>query len=130
MSYCILINNIVDVANCFVIFNPPSICYFQLSIANELSDFSFHIIWDKVIPVFEKYDFSDKIFSFFVGFKGWVHGIENSFRISLIHCIKKSCWSEVDIFELIVSVEPEGIQVWMKSDEKFLVLRFALLGSG
>ncbi len=129
MSNCILVNNVVHIANCLVIFNPSSICYLQLPITYKLSDFSLHIIWDELIPVFKKNYLSYKIFSFRVSLKGRIHRIENSFRISLIHCIEESCWSKVDIFELIVSIEPESIQMWMKGYEKFLIFWFAWLCS-
>jgi hypothetical protein len=40
----------------------------------------------------------------------------------LVHGEKEAFRTKVDIFELIVSVQPEGVEVRMKSDEKLLII--------
>lgn len=40
----------------------------------------------------------------------------------MIHGEKEAFRTKVDIFELIVSVQPEGVEVRMKCDEKLLII--------
>lgn len=127
MSECVLIDDIVNITNCLVIFYPSPVCYFQLTISNKLSYFGLHFSWDGIIPVFQKYYLSYKIFPFRISFKRSIHWVEYCFGISLIHCIEKSCWPEVEIFEFIVSVEPKSIHMRVKSNKKLLVVGLALL---
>lgn len=127
MPDSVLINNIIDIANCLVILHPSSIGYFQLSRTNELLHFLLHLLIYELVPIFEKNNFSDKILALRVLLKSCVHRIEDSFGISLIHLKEEVSRPKVNIFELVIGIEPEGIQMRMERNQKFFIVRAALL---
>jgi hypothetical protein len=85
---------------------------------------SFGLI-EVLIPVFEKDDFWDKVFAFLVFEQGLEHGVEDLFRVTLIHIVEESSRAEVNILKLIISIKPEGIQMRMKSDKELIILQVA-----
>ena len=52
VSECVLIDDVVDVGDCFVVFDPSAISDFQLSVADKLSGFCLLFRRDRIVPVF------------------------------------------------------------------------------
>ena len=63
-SQSVLVENIVVVADSFIILHPAAICDFKLTCLKELFDFLLLIIIYIIVPVFKEDRLSDKIFSF------------------------------------------------------------------
>ena len=47
------------------------------------------------------------------------------FGVPLIHVVEESSRAEVDVFELIISIKPEGIQMRVESDKELIILQGA-----
>lgn len=120
-SDCVLVQNIIHVANSLVIFDPSAIRYLQLTILYKFFDLFLFIRTKIFVPIFEKEYFSHKIFSALVFSQGLIHRVENSFGVTLVHGVKKSSWSKIDVFEFVVGVEPKGIEVRMEAYKELLI---------
>ena len=62
----ILIQNIFVITHCFIIFNPTTVWDIKLTIFQEFFDLLFLTSINILIPVFEKDDFRDEIFTLFI----------------------------------------------------------------
>jgi hypothetical protein len=127
MSKRILINDIINIANCLIVLNPATISYLELAWLDEFFYFLSHLRSDIIIPVLEKNNFSYEVFSCFRLAKSFVHRVKYGFGASLVHCIKKLCGTEVEIFKFIIVVEPECIEMGMKRYIEFFFVWSAFL---
>ena len=130
MPDCILVNDVINIANCLVILNPSTISYLELAWPNKLFYVLSHIRLDIIIPVLEKNNFCYEVFSCLGLTKSLVHRVEDGFGASLVHCIEKICGAEVEIFEFVIVVEPECIEMRMEGDIEFFVIWSAFLCEG
>ena len=85
MTDCILIDDIINIADSFIILDPSSVCDLELTIFNELFYFLFAGAREVVIPIFEEDNLSYKIFSLGAGGQTCQHWVEYLFSISLVH---------------------------------------------
>ena len=64
---CILIDDIINIADSFIILDPSSVGYLELTIFDELFYFLFAGAGEVIVPIFEEDGFSYEIFSLRAG---------------------------------------------------------------
>jgi hypothetical protein len=125
VSHCVLIDDIIDVTDCLVVFDPSSVRDLQLTIFEKLSQLVFLGLRKHVVPVLEEDHFGDKIFALGILLQGLEHRVEDGLAVALVHCVQETSWSEIYVFEFVVRIEPEGVEMGMERDIEFLVIRSA-----
>ena len=73
MTDCILIDDIINIADSFIILDPSSVCDLELTIFDELFYFLFASAGEVIIPIFEEDDLSYEIFSLGTGYQTCQH---------------------------------------------------------
>jgi hypothetical protein len=117
----ILVNDVVDVAHGLVVFDPASVGDLQLSALDELLDLLFPLCREILVPVLEEDYFCHEVFAEGVFQQAVQHRVEDCLGVALVHRVKEAGRPEVDVLELVVSVQPEGVEVGVESDEELLV---------
>ena len=112
----ILINDVIIVADCFIVFNPSTVSNLKLSIFQQLRDLILFLFVQVIIPILKENNLCYEVLPVGRINQGIKHGVEDSFRVPLVHGIEEPDWSKVDIFELFIGVEPKCIKMGMKGD--------------
>lgn len=101
-AYGILVNNIVKVAYCLVVFDPSSIGNLKLIVGQQALNFKLMLMIEIFIPILKEHYFGDEILSGCILRESQEHRVKDSFRVPLVHFVEKGGGSEVDVFELSV----------------------------
>lgn len=75
MSDGVLIKNVIHIAHCLVVLDPPSISNFKLAVLQQLFNFILFIGRKRVVPILEENDLSDEKFSGLVGLQCCKHRV-------------------------------------------------------
>ena len=116
----VLVDDVINVANSLVVLDPPAIGQVQLALFEQ----SFHLLLlvgrEIVVPILEKYHLRHEVFPLGVAGKRFEHGVENCFGVALVHGVEETSRTEVYAFEVIVSIQPECIEMRVEGHQKLL----------
>ena len=118
----VLVEYVIDVTDCLVVLDPSAVGDLELAFLDEFLYLFLLVVVEGVVPILEEDDLGHEILSDCAAGKCLFHGVEDGLGIALIHSVEEAGGTEVNVFEIVVGVQPEGIEMRVEGDEELLSL--------